>query len=47
MREGHDGEQPGFARVVSDRALFAYLGDVFVLDAHRGRGLEPAQRDAD
>lgn len=33
------GEQAGFARVVSDRALFAYLGDVFVLDAHRGRGL--------
>ena len=34
-----DGEQAGFARVVSDRALYAYLGDVFVLDAHRGRGL--------
>ena len=37
----HDasGEQIGFARVVSDRATFAYLADVFVLDAHRGRGL--------
>jgi GNAT superfamily N-acetyltransferase len=29
----------GFARVVTDRATFAYLGDVFVLDAHRGKGL--------
>jgi GNAT superfamily N-acetyltransferase len=31
--------QVGFARVVTDRATFAYLGDVFVLPAHRGRGL--------
>lgn len=31
--------QVGFARVVSDRATFAYLADVFVLPAHRGRGL--------
>ncbi len=29
----------GFARVVSDRATFAYIGDVFVLDGYRGRGL--------
>lgn len=35
-----DGEgQVGFARVVTDRATFAYLCDVYVLDAHRGRGL--------
>jgi GNAT superfamily N-acetyltransferase len=34
-----DGAQCGFARVVSDRATFAYLGDVFVLHEHRGRGL--------
>ena len=34
-----DGAQAGFARVVSDRAVFAYLGDVFVLPAYRGRGL--------
>jgi GNAT superfamily N-acetyltransferase len=33
------GEQAGFARVVTDRATFAYLADVFVLEAHRGRGL--------
>ena len=31
--------QVGFARVVTDRTTFAYLADVFVLDAHRGRGL--------
>jgi GNAT superfamily N-acetyltransferase len=31
--------QVGFARVVTDRATFAYLADVFVLDAYRGRGL--------
>lgn len=36
----HDADgQVGFARVVSDRATFAYLCDVFVLEAHRGRGL--------
>lgn len=35
-----DGEgQVGFARVVTDRTTFAYLCDVYVLDAHRGRGL--------
>jgi GNAT superfamily N-acetyltransferase len=31
--------QVGFARVVTDRATFAYLCDVYVLDAHRGQGL--------
>ena len=34
-----NGTQIGFARVVSDFATVAYLGDVFVLEAHRGRGL--------
>lgn len=33
------GGQVGFARVVTDRATFAYLADVFVLEAHRGKGL--------
>jgi GNAT superfamily N-acetyltransferase len=33
------GVQVGFARVVSDFATVAYLGDVFVLESHRGRGL--------
>lgn len=31
--------QIGFARVISDFATFAYLGDVFVLESHRGQGL--------
>jgi len=34
-----DGSQVGFARMVSDRATFAWLADVFVLEGHRGRGL--------
>ncbi len=33
------GQQIGFARVVTDHATFAWLADVFVLDAYRGRGL--------
>jgi GNAT superfamily N-acetyltransferase len=32
-------EQAGFARVVTDRATFAYLADVFVLEEHRGQGI--------
>jgi GNAT superfamily N-acetyltransferase len=32
-------ELVGFARVTTDFATFAYLADVFVLDAVRGRGL--------
>lgn len=35
----HGVELAGFARVTSDRATVAYLGDVFVLPAHRGKGL--------
>jgi len=35
----HGQEQVGFARVISDRATFAYLCDVFVIEAHRGFGL--------
>jgi GNAT superfamily N-acetyltransferase len=35
----HAGKQVAFARVVSDRATFAYLADVYVLEEHRGRGL--------
>jgi GNAT superfamily N-acetyltransferase len=31
--------QVGFARVVTDRATFAYVADVFVLEEYRGRGL--------
>jgi GNAT superfamily N-acetyltransferase len=32
-------QQIGFARVISDFATIAYLGDVFVLPEYRGRGL--------
>jgi N-acetylglutamate synthase-like GNAT family acetyltransferase len=32
-------QQIGFARIISDFVTFAYLADVFVLEAHRGRGL--------
>ena len=35
----HGRDQVGFARVITDKATFAYLADVYVLDAHRGRGL--------
>jgi GNAT superfamily N-acetyltransferase len=31
--------QVGFARVITDRATFAYLADVFVLEEFRGRGI--------
>lgn len=34
-----NGSQAGFGRVVSDYATVAYLGDVFVIESHRGRGL--------
>jgi len=33
------GVQIGYARLVTDKATFAYLADVFVLDAYKGRGL--------
>ncbi|HEY1375282.1 MAG TPA: GNAT family N-acetyltransferase [Gemmataceae bacterium] len=35
----HGDEQVGFARVVTDFVVIAFLADVFVLDAHRGKGL--------
>jgi GNAT superfamily N-acetyltransferase len=34
-----DGAQAGFARLVTDRATFAWLCDVFAGAGHRGRGL--------
>lgn len=33
------GEQVAFARMVTDKATFAYLADVFVLQEHQGKGL--------
>jgi GNAT superfamily N-acetyltransferase len=36
----YDGSrQIGLARVITDRATFAYLADVFIVESHRGRGL--------
>ena len=35
----HGGEQVGLARVVTDRATFAWLCDVWIDEAHRGQGL--------
>jgi len=37
-----EGRQVAFARVVSDRAVFAYLMDVFVVPEFRGRGISKA-----
>lgn len=39
-------EQIGFGRVVTDSATFAYLADVFVLPAHRGKGVATAMVEA-
>jgi len=36
------GQQVGFARMITDQATFAYLADVFVLPAWRGRGISKA-----
>ena len=38
----HNGAQVGMARVITDRATFAYLADVYVLDEHGGMGLAKA-----
>jgi GNAT superfamily N-acetyltransferase len=35
----HRETQVGFARVVTDYVVLAFLADVFVLEAHRGKGL--------
>jgi GNAT superfamily N-acetyltransferase len=34
-----DGRQIGFARVITDYATFAYIGDIVVVPSHRGQGL--------
>lgn len=38
----HGGTQVGFARIVSDKATFAYLCDVYISSEHRGKGLSKA-----
>ena len=37
-----DGTQVGFARAITDRAVYAHLADVFVSPEYRGRGLGQA-----
>ena len=36
-----EGKQVAFARVVTDRAVFAYFSDVIVWPEHRGKGIGP------
>lgn len=43
---GPEPRQVGFARVVTDKATFAYLADVFILEQHRGKKLAPFLMDA-
>ncbi len=35
----HQHIQIGFARLVTDKATFAYLADVFIIESYRGKGL--------
>jgi len=41
-----DGEQIGFARVITDYVVFAYLMDVFIDEVHRGKGYSTILIDA-
>jgi GNAT superfamily N-acetyltransferase len=41
-----DDEQIGFARVVTDYVVFAYLMDVFIAENHRGKGYASLLIDA-
>lgn len=34
-----NNRQIGFARMITDKATFAYLADVFIIEEYRGRGL--------
>ncbi|WP_421849536.1 GNAT family N-acetyltransferase [Marinomonas sp.] len=35
-----EGKQVGFARMIADQATFVYLADVFIYEAHRGKGYQ-------
>jgi GNAT superfamily N-acetyltransferase len=35
----HKDEQIGFARVITDKATFGWIADVFIVESHRGKGL--------
>lgn len=41
----HKGKQIGFARIISDFATIAYIGDVYLLHEHRGKGLSKQLMD--
>ncbi|MFC9324229.1 GNAT family N-acetyltransferase [Kitasatospora sp. NPDC057015] len=42
VHDGASGAQVGYARVITDRATFAYLCDVYIAPAARGKGLGTA-----
>lgn len=42
----HGGKQIGFARVISDYATIAYLGDIYILNHFRGQGLSKKLMDS-
>ena len=44
--QGPRSLQVGFARIISDFATYAYLCDVFVIEAHRGRGVSKLMMEA-
>lgn len=41
----YENRQIGFARVISDYATIAYLGDVYLLSEHRGKGISKKLMD--
>ena len=41
-----DGKQIGFARVITDYVVFAYVMDVFIDENHRGKGFSSILIDA-
>lgn len=41
----HNGNQIGFARIITDQITFAYLADVFIDEAYRGKGLSKKLMD--
>lgn len=41
----HKNKQIGYARVISDFSTIAYLGDVYILENYRGRGLSKKLMD--
>jgi len=42
----HDGRQVGFTRVITDGSTIAYIADVYVDEAYRGRGLSKLLMEA-